>query len=333
MALDLYPRSMGYSRVGLAFVLVALISILATGISAEDDSQHLTGDVVSDPAKAEFVYTDIENFIQAYQKVLGGDSVGATMQTDYLDRASPGLMMFIEKYDLTAERLESALAKYPEKYAAIASHRDVLESQEGEFRKAYAEIKRVIPDAVFPPTYFVVAGHRGIGSGSIEGPLISIEKDSAESIRGDLVATLVHEMVHMEQLASLGPAYFEIFNGPGKTLLALSIREGIATYFSEIITGGSPHKNEARAFLVEREADLWTRFKPMMLGSETGDFLWSDPADPEQPRDLGYAIGARIAEAYYTGASDREQAAREMMGVKDYSALLVRSGYADSLWD
>jgi hypothetical protein len=70
-----------------------------------------------------------------------------------------------------------------------------------------------------------------------------------------------------------------------------------------------------------------------MLGSETGDFLWSDPADPKQPRDLGYAIGARIAEAYYTGASDREQAAREMMGVKDYSALLVRSGYADSLWD
>ena len=93
--------------------------------------------------------------------------------------------------------------KYPKKYSAIAANLKVLRSEEPAFRKVYGDIKGVIPDAVFPPTYFVVAGHRGIGSGSIEGPLISIEKKTAESIRGDLAATLVHEMVHMEQLAAL----------------------------------------------------------------------------------------------------------------------------------
>lgn len=52
-----------------------------------------------------------------------------------------------------------------------------------------------------------------------------------ESIRTDLVATFVHERIHMQQLAALGPAYFDIFEGPGRTLLALSVREGVETYY------------------------------------------------------------------------------------------------------
>ena len=57
----------------------------------------------------------------------------------------------------------------------------------------------------------------------------------------------------------------------------------------------------------------------------------TDPEDPDQPRDLGYAIGSRIAEAYYRNAPNSVQAAREMMGVTDYPAFLARSGYVESL--
>jgi uncharacterized protein YjaZ len=161
----------------------------------------------------------------------------------------------------------------------------------------------------------------------VEGPLISIEKDTIESIKGDLSATLVHEMVHMQQLAALGEAYFAIFSAEQKTLLALSVREGVATYFAERVAGGSVHKNRARDFLLEHEPDLWHKFKSEMLGHDTGEWLWSSPSDPEQPRDIGYALGARIVQAYYERAGDKHQAVQEILAITDYPAFLTKSRY------
>jgi len=306
---------------------VGALAIALPATLAAAPQQRLTTDVTSDPAAAEFVYEDVERFIATAEKIVEGEDAAVVLQRDYLDRASTGLEMFIEKYDLTARRLTTAMETHPEKYDGIAANLKALRSHEAAFREAYGKIKQVIPEAVFPPTYFVVAGHRGIGSGSTEGPLISIEKKTAESIRSDLAATLVHEMMHMEQLAALDEAYFEIFNGPQRTLLALSVREGIATYFSEFITGGSPHKNAARDYLLAHEQELWAAFEREMLGTETGDWLWSQPENPEQPQDIGYAMGARIAEHYYQTAVDKRQAVRELLGVTDYPALLERSGY------
>jgi hypothetical protein len=192
-------------------------------------------------------------------------------------------------------------------------------------------MREIIPGAVFPPTYFVVAGHRGIGSGSVEGPLISIEKETPESVSGDLAATLVHEMLHMQQLAATKEEYFAIFSGEERTLLALSIREGAATFFSKLIAGGSEQKNAAYDFYVAREAPLWEKFSREMLTGETGEWLWEAPSDPAQPPDVGYAVGARIVEVYYQNAEDRGRAASEIMAITDYPAFLEQSGYAEKL--
>lgn len=290
--------------------------------------QQLTSNVVREPADAEFVFDDIERFIEAQTAIAGGMDPSRALRTLYLDRGSPGLEMFVEKYDLTVGRLLQAMEKHPEAYARIDRTLAALEEKRPSFVAAYAEIQRLIPGAVFPPTYFLVAGHRGIGSGSVEGPLISIEKNTPASVReGDIEPTLVHEMIHMEQLAAVGEAYFDIFSGPGRTLLANSIREGGATWMAELITGGSRHKNEARDYYLARERELWDEFSRDMYGTEMGDWLWATPADPEQPPDLGYAIGARIVETYYENAVDRGRAAMEIMSVTDYPEFLARSGY------
>lgn len=312
-------------------VALATLAAVVMGAPAAWAQQQLTADVVTEPAAARFVYEDIEHFILAMKKIVSGADTSAALQSEYLAKATPGLKMFIEKYDLTVERLTRALGSHPEKYQSFAASLDALRESEPAFREAYAGLKREIPDAVFPPTYFLVAGHRGIGSGSVVGPLISIEKKTVETIRGDLPSTLVHEMVHMEQLAVLGEDYFAIFSGEGKTLLALSVREGVATYFAWRVTGGSEHKNAARDFLIAHEKELWARFRQEMLGSKTGEWLWSTPSDPEQPRDVGYAIGARIAEAYYENAKDKRRAVREILGVTDYEAFVAKSGYEESI--
>jgi len=306
-------------------IIVALLAFTSAQVGAQ---QRLTSNVRHDAAEAEFVYDDIENFVQARQAIAGGMDSTEALRTLYFERASPGLQMFVEKYDLTVERLRVAMANYPEAYARIGENLEALRAQRPSFVEAYEAIKRTLPVAVFPPTYFVVAGHRGIGSGSIEGPLISIEKNTPQSIRdGDLEPTLVHEMVHMEQLAAVGEAYFDIFSGPGRTLLANSIREGGATWFAELITGGSRHKNEARDYYLAHEAELWEAFSCDMFGTDMGDWLWEKPANPEQPQDLGYAIGARIVQTYYESAADPGRAAMEIMAITDYPEFLELSGY------
>ena len=289
----------------------------------------LTENVESDPQAAKFVFDDVRNFLAAMDAIARGEDTVAALQRQYLDRASPGLILYIEKYDLTTDRLLTAMREHPEAYGAIHAKLQALVAALPTFRSTYGDIQEVIPAAVFPPTYFLVAGHRGIGSGSTEGPLLSIEKEDPSRIEATLPATLVHEMIHMQQLAALGPDYFVIFSGPGRTLLATSIREGVATFFSEIITGGSEHKNLARDFLLANEARLWRAFEEDMSGIDMGDWLWQDPADPEQPQDVGYALGARIAEAYYEAADDKGEAAYEILSVKDYEAFLAASGYAD----
>lgn len=308
----------------LGFVVVPVV-----GYPDDSQSKRLTSDVVENPFDAKFVYRDIQNFISAIETIAAGEESATMLQLKYLDSASPGLRMFIEKYDLTVARLQGAMEDHPEAYARLPRILEELKAQEPTYQKAYAAIQEVIPNAVFPPTYFLVGGFRGIGSGSTEGPLISIEKKTVESIQSDLVATLVHEMVHMEQLATVGEAYFAIFSGKERTLLATSIREGAATFMAELIAGGSKHKNLAGAYYRAHEKILWPEFEEAMLGHDMGDWLWRKPARQDQPQDLGYAIGARIVESFYSKAPDKQKAAQEIMAITDYPAFLARSGYVE----
>ena len=231
----------------LALLLVLLMVSAST--STASTIGPLTKTVETDPAKAVFVYDDVVNFLRAQESIRQGEQPAVALQRDYFDAASPGLQMFVAKYDLSVERLLKGMSDYPEHYERLEGTLAALRQSEGIFRDTYSDLQREIPFAVFPPTYYLVAGHRGIGSGSIEGPLISIEKKDPSTVQTDLPSTLVHEMVHMQQLAAVGEVYFDIFSGPERSLLALSIREGAATYFSQTITGGGPPQEPGLRFL------------------------------------------------------------------------------------
>ena len=306
-----------------------LVILLILGLYATAHSQ-ITANRTSDPGQANFIYEDVQNFISCHKMLNNDSDTLSILQTEYLDKGTPGLKMFIGKYDLTSERLVKALRKYPEAYNSLSESLSLLRGQKRAFQGAYAKLQRFMPGTEFPPTYFLVGSHRGIGSGSYEGPLITIEKKSTDSIKGDLKGTLVHEMVHMQQLRVLGEKYFTIFN-EDKTLLALSIREGIAQFFAHLVTEGKTFKAPVRDYVIAHESELWARFREVMLGRDTGEWLWSKPANPEQPRDTGYLIGARIAEAYYEKSTDKAKIVHEMLAVIDYPAFLERSGYGKKL--
>jgi hypothetical protein len=302
--------------------IIVCILILAPFLRA----QKITSNLTTDPQKAPFVLDDIHTFNKAFKLLtIDSDSI-KILQTEYLDKGTPGLKMFIEKYDLGVERLMKAIQKRPEKYASLANLPDPLEEKITLYRKAYVKLKKYIPDVVYPPTYFLVAGYWGIGSGSVEGQLISVEKWNRPL--EDKSTLLIHELVHFQQVVAVGYEKYAALFGPEKSLLGLCIREGIGEFFSFLVNG-SITQGKALEFTLKNEKRLWIELQKEMNGSETGDWMWSKPADPKQPRHVGYAMGFRIVQSYYDTAPDKDIAVKEILSVMNYSEFLQKSGYAN----
>ena len=274
---------------------------------------------------AEFVFEDVDHFLTAMAKVDRGGELVSALETEYFARATPGLHEMIRKYPFTPEDLADAIRRDPRKYGEVSRHRDLLESRVDEFREAYGRFAELYPEVVFPPTYFLVDCDRGIGSGSPEGSLISIERRTPESIAG-LETLLVHELVHFQQLSAVGVEEFYALFAEKKTLLGLALREGTAEFIARRVTGRTTQE-DAWVWLLGHEAETWTRFRNVMMASDTRGWMWSAPGNSSQPRDLAYAIGARIVESYCSRADGPERAVRAAMSVTEPAGFLEASGY------
>ena len=58
-------------------------------------------------------------------------------------------------------------------------------------------------------------------------------------------------------------------------MLAICIREGVAKFFADPVTGEG--KKEAIRYLEKNEQEMWRRFQIDIYGSETKDWVWSKP--------------------------------------------------------
>jgi hypothetical protein len=289
----------------------------------------ITDEVERVADRARFVFDDIDHFIHAMDMVAAGAPLVPTLEREYFGRASPGLEQLVVKYPFTAEELARAIEQHPADYYRIPAIADEIRARVDVYRAAYGRFADVVPGVVFPPTYFLVGRHRGIGSGSPVGQLITIERKTDASIK-HLDTLLVHELTHFQQLVSVGPDEFYALFGSKKSLLGLTIREGAAEYVADRVTGRMTQEN-ARGYVIEHEPELWSRFEPAMLSPDTGEWMWSEPSSPEQPRDVAYVIGARIVQAYVDGAPDPHDALRKVFEVVDPESLLLDSGYAEGL--
>jgi hypothetical protein len=306
----------------LKYILTIFLLIPIASIA---QSLEITTNLTTDPQKAPFVVDDIHTFNRAFKMLTIGSDTAKILQTEYLDKGSPGLNMFIEKYDLNVARLTKAIGKRPEKYASLSTLVDPLNEKIKTYRKAYAKLKDYIPEVVYPPTYFVVAGYWGIGSGSVEGQLISVEKWKRPL--EDKSTLLIHELVHFQQLVAIGYEKYAALFGPEKSLLGLCIREGIGEFFSYLVNGKIT-QGKALEYVLENEKRLWKQFQSDMSGRETGDWMWAKPADPNQPRHVGYAMGFRIVQSYYEKAVNKDKVVKEILAVTDYDQFLHKSEYA-----
>jgi hypothetical protein len=224
--------------------------------------------------------------------------------------------------------MHKAIRKYPEKYSNFDKFPEAIAGLAPEVHRSFAKLKEYIPNAVFPPTYFLVTNHYGINSGSVEGQLITVEKWTLP-IEGEMTM-LVHELTHFQQVVAVGYDEYKLLFGEKKNLLGLCIREGTAEFFANLVTG-TLTQDQAVDYLKENESRLWKWFEKEMHGAETGDWMWSTPADSAQPKHIGYALGMLIVQSYYDQAEDKENAVADILSVTDYPAFLAKSKYEERI--
>ena len=117
----------------------------------------------------------------------------------------------------------------------------------------------------------------------------------------------------------------------GEPSLLLSVlQEGSADFLAKLALpeqSNPPHYEWG----LQHETRIWARFVEEMDGNDLSNWIGNNSSNiaADWHADVGYFLGARIAEAYYKQAEDKEQAVRDLLYVNNPHDVLVASGYAE----
>lgn len=306
-----------------AITCLVFVTILAT-VSFEARAQALS-ETTGNPAEVKFYYEDLKNFLQTMDKLKhSSDSVGI-IQENYIDKASAGLKEFIRENGVDAEDYVKVMRKRPDHYESLIGMPEFLASHEEDVRAGLTKLQAKIPEAVFLPIYYLVGFYSGLhAEPSPYGLLLAFGSPGKEP--ESVVNTVVHETVHVQQAMAVGLEEYHSIYDTKRSLLAFAIREGVATFLTQLITGRK-NKHEPFEYYVEHEKELIEKFKKEMNDSSAGDWMWAKPKNPEQPHQVGYVLGSMIVKAYYERTADKDQAVKDILSIVDYADFYEKSGF------
>lgn len=315
------------------YVMIFLCALISAHIATAQTSGPQLN---HNPQKVKFITQDIDNFWRAYgsaNKEPDRAKRIAIFQTEYLDKGTPGLTDFVRLRIKSATNLVEAIERQPKYYASIRRSTLRVREMEREVRKSFRKFKSLYPDAVFPNVYFLVGVSNTGGTTSDNGLLIGTEMyaGTPQTPREELPdwmkavlkpieklpAIVAHELIHFNQ------KYPEL-----KTLLSRAIQEGSADFLGEMISGETINP-EQKSYGTQHESELWLQFQTEMNGSSVKNWMYNGLTAKDKPTDLGYYMGSKISEAYYKSATDKRQAVRDILEIRDFAAFLEKSHYGD----
>ena len=294
-------------------------------------------DINRDPNMAKLVTSDIDLFWNAYDKATPANDL-IVYRDEYLKKGSPGLESFTKLRVGSSCGLLNAITAAPKYYAGLRQPSLKVASYEPRIRASYKKLQEIYPDAVFPDVYFMVGRMTSAGTLTENVLLIGVdmfgkrdEKSLEElgawhkAVVGSidrLPFIVAHELIHYQQ------KYPQSGN---QTLLARSINEGSADFIAELIAGShiNPHLHTYGNPL---EKELWLEFQKEMNGTDVSNWLYQGDAAKIRPADLGYYMGYKIAESYYKKATDKKQAIRDILEIRDFRTFLGASGYPNKFY-
>lgn len=287
---------------------------------------------------------DIDHFWEAFDQLkhckTNFDSI-VTIQHLYLDRATNGLLDFIEARNFSAEGFIEALRKYPKYYRSIRPYTYETKKAEPLIQEVFDQFKGIYTRFKPFQVCFAIGVHRTGGTVSNRFVLIGTEMttvgrkvDFSELGPGwapsDTVnepnlplrikALITHECVHTQQPDRLDS------NAVVCPQLYSSLREGSANFIGELLTG-STNYSPTNKYGDAHERELWTEFKSTLCWPNAEKWLYNGDTVKDRPADLGYYVGYKITQAYYQQAPDKQKAIVEIIEMADPLSFLQKSKY------
>jgi len=281
------------------------------------------------PPAPEIRIEDVTRFYALYDTTQGRPSV-AQLEQDYLGHATASLQEFARLRRVTAQRIAEQMHSDPAMYARGRQCLAVLPAVQARLAQSFARLAELYPQAKFPPVAIVVGRGRPVGITNPSGVTIGLEAlCAADFMNPDLedrfVHVIAHEYAHLQQL---GPTDFEA-GDPAATVLRVSLTEGVAEFVAELISGDVGNARHA-AWTQGKEAQIEAAFVRDMDSTDLSAWCFNYRS-PDQPYDLGYWVGYRIAKAYYTRATDKPAALARILHIEDPKAFLADSGWTPGM--
>jgi len=281
------------------------------------------------PSGPQIHIEDVTRFYVLYDATQGQPTV-AQLEQAYLGQASSSLQEFARLRRVTAQRIADQMRSDPAMYARGRQCLQVLPAVQARLAKSFARLAELYPQAKFPPVAIVVGRGRPVGITNPSGVTIGLEAlCAADFMNPDLedrfVHVIAHEYAHIQQL---GPTDFEP-GDPDATVLRVSLAEGVAEFVAELISGNVGNARHA-GWTQGKEMQIETAFVRDMDSTDLSAWCFNYRS-PDQPYDLGYWVGYRIAKAYYTRATDKPAALARMLDIEDPKAFLAGSGWTPGM--
>ncbi|WP_210462177.1 tetratricopeptide repeat protein [Rufibacter roseolus] len=291
---------------------------------------------LGDPLKSQLVTTDVHNFWKAYDLALKDPARQQEIfEKEYFGKASVGLQDYYANKILSMEQFLNNLNNKPAFFSAIRKNTLEIDNMKPDIYKSFQKMKELYPAATFPNVYFVIGRYNSAGTASENGLLIGIDQYSRsadipmhelnlwERNNYDYVKNvpplIAHELIH----------FIQTDRSSDTTLLSNALAEGMADFIGELISGVNTNKR-VHDFANPREKQIWEEFQEEMYLNRSYNWIGNGSQErPDRPADLGYYMGYKICEAYYNKATDKKQAIKDILEIKDARAFFEKSGYAD----
>lgn len=315
-------------------IIIILMSFILLLISSNLKAEEY-------PTKAsetEFVTVDLENFWVAYDRYQRGEDLRTVLEEDYFGKASNGLIEYRKMGLNSTDALVDSIESHPIYYSQLRASVSNLPAAIEKVRSALEKLEKDYDQAVFPPVYFLVGAFQSGGIAIEAGLMIGTEmyglgpKADPKEFRetfwpilrpvSSINRIVTHELIHYQQSA------IKDESDGADTLLLQSVREGVADFVAELMSGG--HINDvAHAYANPREEELWKEFQSIMLGKERNGWLYGSSGVANRPSDLGYWMGYKITAAYYERADNKRKALAHILNPGNVEVFLKESHYGD----
>ncbi|HTE27746.1 gliding motility protein GldB-related protein [Flavitalea sp.] len=272
---------------------------------------------------------DIDHFWEAFDNLKNCKSFSdsaASFQKLYLDRATNGLLDFIQVREFTAEKFVDAISKNYSFYQSVRPNTYQAKKAEPAIEQVFTRFKELYPNFKPFKVCFAIGIKNTGGTVSNEFVLIGTElttslgenkKPTDEEIIQKIKSIVAHECVHTQQKLHPDPEAIKC------ELLYKSIREGACDFIAELVSRNDK-KNE---YGDKHEAELWSQFKNELCNQNIGNWLYNGSRSKNKPSDLGYYIGYKIVESYYNDAKIKSQAIIDIIELDDPIGFLKLSRY------